>query len=104
MEALSFITLGSPHEVIKLLNGSNSLVMSAEILLARAYQMIGDMDKAKETLQIGIYQYMLTLLQLLPSYLVLFTDNEKHFNEISKRFLSVADVFHFTVNLIISKK
>ncbi len=94
MEALSLITLGSPNEVIKLLDESNSLVMSVEILLARAYQMIGNTDKAKETLQIEIYQYMLTLLQLLQSYLSLFLDDEKQFDEISKRFLAIANIFN----------
>ncbi|WP_425539002.1 helix-turn-helix domain-containing protein [Microaceticoccus formicicus] len=94
METLSLITLGYPDEVIKLLDESNSLVMSVEILLGKAYQMIGNTDKAKETLQIEIYQYMRTLLQLLHSYLSLFIDDEKQFDEISKRFLTIANIFN----------
>lgn len=37
---------------------------------------------------------MLTLLQLLQSYLSLFLDDEKQFDEISKRFLAIANIFN----------
>jgi transcriptional regulator with XRE-family HTH domain len=94
MEAVSLISLGKPKEVIDLLGESNSFVMSTEILLASAYQMTGKIDEAKRTLQIEIYQYFLTLFQLLQFYLSLCTDDEKLFDEISKRAWSIADVFH----------
>lgn len=94
MEAVSLISLGKPNEAIDLLGESNSLVMSAEILLASAYQMTGKTDEAKKTLQIEIYQYSLTLFQILQSYLSLYFNDEKQFDEIFERILSIADVFN----------
>lgn len=94
MEAFSLITLGFPEEVIELLGESHSLMLSSETLLATSYQIVGETEHAKETLQIGIYQYLWNLLQLLQSYLSLSTENEKEFDEISKRFLEIVDIFH----------
>lgn len=94
MEALSLSILGLPYEVIDLLDESNSLIMSSEALLASAYKMIGNADKAKKILQVEIYQYLCTLLQLLQSYLFLFIDEEKHFNEILERFLAISNIFN----------
>lgn len=82
------------REVIKSLDEPNSLLVSSEILLARAYEMMGNVDKASEILQIEIYQYLFTLLQLFQSYLSSAINDGKQFDEISKRFLAIADIFH----------
>ncbi len=93
MEAVSLMTLGLPNETINLLDESSSLVVSSKALLANAYQMIGNIDKAKETLQIEIYQYLLNLLQLLQSYMSALMDNMEVFSEVGERYLAIAKVF-----------
>ncbi len=55
--------------------------------------MIGNIDKAKETLQIEIYQYLLNLLQLLQSYMSALMDNMEVFSEVGERYLAIAKVF-----------
>ncbi len=93
LETFCLIALGLHHEVIKSLDEPNSLIVSSEILLARAYEMMGNVDKASEILQIEIYQYLFTLLQLFQSYLSSTINDGKQFDEISKRFLAIADIF-----------
>lgn len=93
LEGLCLISLGYPNEVIDLLDESDSMIISSKALLAKAYQMIGNVDESKKILQIEIYQYFLSLIQLLHSYLYLFFDDKDTFDEISKRFLGLADLF-----------
>lgn len=93
LEALCLSMLGLHHEVIELLDEPNPLLMSSEILLAKAYQMIGKPERAREILQIEIYQYLLTLLELFQSYLPLAIDDQEQFEEISRRFLEIANIF-----------
>lgn len=94
LEGLCLITLGSPGEVIALLDDAAPMILSSNTLLAKAYQMIGNVDQAKKILQVEIYQYFLGLLELLHSYLHLFFDDKDTFDEISKRYLGLADLFN----------
>lgn len=94
MEALALIMLNNPDATVKLLGESDLGVISSSKLLATAYSMIGNTIKAKEVLQIEIYQFLVALLQLLQSYLLLFIDDTASFEEIFNRFLSVAKVFN----------
>lgn len=94
LEAMSLSALGLSKDVIKLLDKPNSVLMSSEILLAKAHEMNGDITKAKEILQIEIYQYLLTLLQLLQSYLSLSFNDKGQFDEISKRIMIISKAFN----------
>lgn len=93
MEAVCTIALGNPQEVLDLLEGNNTPLTSCETLLASAYQMMSKVREAKTVLQIGIYQYMLGLIELLRSYLTLCADDADTFNEILRRACAVADAF-----------
>lgn len=94
MEALCLLSLGKPNEVLELLKESNTSLASTETLLASAYQMVGKANEAKAVLQVGAYQYMLALIELLKSYLTLCTDDVETFNEIYKRTLVIAETFN----------
>lgn len=96
VEAFSLTLLQAPAEVVQLLGDSDSLVFSSKEILATAYQMLGQSEKAKETLQIEIYQYLMIVLKLLQSYLSLMLAEEKEFEEIVTRFLALAEVFKLT--------
>lgn len=93
MEAFCALTLGDPNEVIKLLEGTSRKIISTESLLAQAYQMTGKPREAKSALQVGIYQYMLSLFGAFPDYLMLCTDDPEQFDETYRRALAVAEAF-----------
>lgn len=93
MEAFCLLKLGRGEEVTELLSDFIPLKMPSEPLLAEAYQMIGQNQKAKQILQAGIYQSVLELLNLLLSYTKLCVQDEPSFEETSHRILSIADSF-----------
>lgn len=93
MEAFCVLTLGNPHEVIKLLEGTSRKIISTETLLAQAYQMTGQSREAKSALQVGMYQHMISLLGIFPDYLMLCTDNLKQFEYTFTRAIAVAEAF-----------
>lgn len=93
MEAFCALTLGNAEEVIGLLDGISNKIISAETLLAPAYQMLGKQRQAKSVLQIGIYQHMGSLLDVLTNYLSLCTDEPEQFEETYRRALAVMDTF-----------
>lgn len=93
MEALCALTLGNPNEVLELFAEVSMQMHSPEAILAPAYQLIGKPEKAKAVLQAGIYQHILSLLDILPSYLALCTDEPERYDETYKRALAVAEAF-----------
>ncbi|MDR2940084.1 MAG: helix-turn-helix domain-containing protein [Clostridiales bacterium] len=93
LEATCALALGDPDEVLALLEGQMRPHGSPEGLLASAYQMSGKIKEAKAVLQVGVYQHMLSLLSLLPPYLILCTDEPGKYNEIYKRSLAIAEAF-----------
>lgn len=93
MEAFCALTLGNAQEVIELLEETSNKIISTEMLLAPAYQMIGKQRQAKSVLQVGIYQYMGALLGALTDYLPLCTDAPEQFEETYRRALAVAETF-----------
>lgn len=93
LEAYCALALGKPVETLEILGETSSLIMSSETLLASAYQMTGQEEKAKEILQSGIYQYMLLTFDLLNSYLSITTKDTKRYEEILQRLLQMAETF-----------
>jgi len=93
MEAFCALTLGNPNEVIGLFEGTSRKIISAETLLAQAYQMIGKLREAKSALQVGIYQHMGSLIGTLTDYLMLCIDEPEQFEETYRRVLAVIKAF-----------
>lgn len=94
MQASCLITLGNPNEALELLDGTNTPLLPAETLLSSAYQIIGKLEEAKEILQVGVYQHIIALFGLLPSYLMLCADDTARFEEIYSRTLVMAEAFN----------
>lgn len=94
MEIICLLTLGRPNEVLELIDEANLPMTTLEPLLATAYQMAGREAEAKRVLQIGVYQHLLALLNLMVSYLPLCTDEGERFEEGCRRFLTITDAFH----------
>ncbi len=93
MEALCLLTLGRPNEVLDLLEPTELSLTFSEPLLASAYKRMGKTDAAKSILQIGIYQSIIRLLNLLPSYLNLCLDQPIAFEETYKRIVAISEAF-----------
>ncbi|HEY5561414.1 MAG TPA: helix-turn-helix domain-containing protein [Clostridiaceae bacterium] len=93
MEALCYMILQQPQEVLDLLDGTMKPIPSDETILANAYYMTGNMQKAKAVLQISIYQHLLNILGDCPTYLLLHVGEVEKFEEILKRILCISDVF-----------
>jgi transcriptional regulator with XRE-family HTH domain len=94
MEAFCLVSLNEPQNAIDLLSENNNEVLSSASLLSRAYQMIGETEKATQTIQIEIYQFLITLLQLLQSYLPLLSGNEKGLRDILNKYQDIVKVFN----------
>ena len=94
MQAICYLTLQKPLEVLELLEGSSKPVMSTEVILSGAYQMKGDFKKAESVMQVGLYQYLGIILGLAPSYLASYMKDER-FEPLLARFLKVAEVFDY---------
>ncbi|MCI5901803.1 MAG: helix-turn-helix domain-containing protein [Blautia sp.] len=93
MEAFCALTLGNAEEVVELLEGTSNKIISTETLLAPAYQMLGRQKQAKSVLQTGIYQYMVSLFDVLSNYLPFCMDAPEQFEETCRRALAVVEAF-----------
>ncbi|MPW24368.1 helix-turn-helix domain-containing protein [Alkalibaculum sp. M08DMB] len=93
LEATCQMVLQQPIEVLELLDGTMKPLLGDEAILSAAYQMTGNLQKAKSVLQISIYQHLLIILGVCPNYLLLHVSDTEKFEEILHRILSVSQVF-----------
>lgn len=94
MESMVNIQRNQPEAVLELLGEDIRPLQQDNELIAAAYQMMGNMEKAKEIIQVGIYQYLLFLIQDSMSYMMLNTDDSAMCDEIIRRITVVMDAFH----------
>lgn len=94
MQATCYILLSQPAQVIDLLHDSNFSMPNETILLAQGQIMNGQSLEAKKTLQIGIYQTIMLLIQNL-MVLLQTTDisQTKEIEQIENRILTVSNIF-----------
>lgn len=93
MEANCYIALRDSQAAIELLEDMNKPLLAIENLLAVSYQMAGKINEAKSTLQIGIYQYVVSLFSLFPFYLMLCINEPKRYEEILHRAFLIEEAF-----------
>ena len=93
MEAYCFLALKKPEEVLSLLGGESLYSSRMEPLRASAYEMTGHREKARETLQVGIFQSLLALLEMLSSYLRLCIPDREAFDKTVQRITDTASAF-----------
>ena len=92
-EAVCYLMLQQPQEVLDLLGESIRPIPTDYKIVAQAYQMMGNVSKAKEVTQISMYQHLLALIGAAPDYLLLNADNSNKIEEILQRALSVAVIY-----------
>lgn len=93
IQALVELNLGNPAAVVDLLDGANDPPLGEEVLLASAYHLLGDGEKAKETSQVGIFSHLMGLLGTIPNYLMLNTDDYAKYDVIMERTLGLIELF-----------
>jgi len=93
LEAVSLLFLQRPEEVLDLLDGSMKPAVANETILAGAYQMTGRMEKAKDVLQIGLYQHLIGLFGIAAGYLALCQDAPERFETVWQRIHCIAGTF-----------
>lgn len=93
VEAFIALNLGNPEEAKELLGSVNDPLFGEEVLLAGAYAQTGDMDKAREITQTGIFRHLLGIVGDLPNYLMLHIEDKPRFQEILRRFQGLNQVF-----------
>lgn len=93
IEAICQLILGNAQGVIELLDGIMKPTSSNESLLASAYQMTGEMEKAKEVLQVGVYLKLVEMMGMIPSYLLLCQGDSSRFEGALGRAVTLAEVF-----------
>jgi transcriptional regulator with XRE-family HTH domain len=71
LRAYCLLALGDPASVIDLLDGGDTLVLSTEPLLAKAYALKGDNTRARELLQRYIFKCGASIVGAMPDLLAL---------------------------------
>lgn len=95
LEAACCIYTADPKGALELLEDSNNKVMIPnETLTAMAYQMLGKNENAKETLQISMYQYILSLIDAFELYSTFYMDDKEKFQEIFRRVFAITEAFN----------
>ena len=97
-----YLMMENPQEVLDLLGGEVHAIMQDAEMQAQAFQMKGDMEKAREALQVSMYQHLLMFVgdsALLVSWE---TESPAKADEVIRRTLKVMEIYqidklHFNV-------
>ena len=93
IEAICCLILQRPADVLELVAGTTRPSPSNETILANAYQMTGNIQKATEVMQAGIYQHLVELIGMMPGYLLLYQNDAERFEEILRRTICLTENF-----------
>jgi transcriptional regulator with XRE-family HTH domain len=93
IEAMCRLALGQPNIVLELLGENNKPISDDNTMIASAYQMTGNVKKAKAVLQVSLYQHLLHFTATAHAYLFLITDEPDRFEQTLQRFIQLAECF-----------
>ncbi len=93
LKALCYISTNRPIEAIDLLENIMEPLMQPETLLAKAYQMKGDREKAMEYLQGNAYVNLSSLLGLAADFFLMNSDQPEKVDMYYDIFIRLAEVF-----------
>lgn len=93
VEAVCYLMLQKPQEILNLLGESIRPILTDYEVIGQAYQMMGNISKAKEIAQVSMYQHLLALIGSTPAYLMLNADDNNKIEEILYRSLAVAEIY-----------
>lgn len=78
IEAVAYMQLGKPEEVLELLGNDINYPLDANQLIATAHRMLGDSHKAKEIIQVSYYQNLLQLISYATEAMMLEIENNDY--------------------------
>ena len=93
IESTCYLMLNQPAKVMELVGETVRPFPTDTEMLAQAYQMAGNPDKARQVLQISSYQHLLMLVSTTPSYLMLNASDLHRVETILTRTLGVAELY-----------
>lgn len=91
MEAVCYTMLNQPSKIVDLLQDSKFPMTNETVLLAQGQMMNGQVDEARETLQIGAYQMLISLIENLLGLWQ--SADASQAEEVERRILAVSDAF-----------
>jgi transcriptional regulator with XRE-family HTH domain len=93
LQSYCYLALNQPVNTIDLLDGIDEPMMSRLPLLAKAYQMKGDLPKARGLLQGYIYGNLASILGVLPDFMGLYLDDPARTDDGFGKFTAVGKIF-----------
>ncbi|MFK4294740.1 transcriptional regulator with XRE-family HTH domain [Bacillus sp. RC240] len=92
-QATCYLILNRPNEVLQLLGETIRPNFPEEDLIAKAYQMLGNTEKANEMMQISMYQHLIQLVATIPNYVVVNASNAEKVEVILNRAFMLIDMY-----------
>ena len=96
MQALTYILKEEPATVLELLGNDVAMQLGTDQLVATAQMMLGKTEKAKEILQVSMYQQLLSMISSGTESLLLEVSNEHYFDETVRRIELIISTFNIT--------
>lgn len=94
LQAVCYLSLQQPVQAIDLLERPDDLSsMHSEVMLVKAYQMKGDLDKAMEYLQGYVYVNLMSILGAAPDFYRMYADNPVKLDRIYGIFRGLTELF-----------
>ena len=93
MEAMCLLFLNRFNEALELLGEPDFSFTSDEPIFASAYRLSGETQKAKGILQVGMYQHVVVLMNLLVIYLNMVVEEPEKFNETRSKAYALIEAF-----------
>lgn len=107
IHAICLLIQNKPSEVVNLLDDTDYPSFASDgSILANAYTLLGNIGRAKEVLQTGMYEKLLSILNTAPMLISINADKPEKVDEIIKRMFAMADIFqieklHFNTMLLL---
>ncbi|WAA12877.1 helix-turn-helix domain-containing protein [Fervidibacillus halotolerans] len=93
LKAICHLSLGQPNMAIEILEDVKELPMNEDVLLAKAYQMKGDYEKAKGLLQAQIFKNLIGIFQAYPDLISLYSDELEKMEDFFQQAIELGKVF-----------
>lgn len=93
LQAVVYLLLKEPEKILALLGDTLQPAVGDEMVLSNAFQMMGDIEQAKRTLQVNMYQSLLNMVGTAHSYILLTVDKVEEFEETIHRMEGVTSLF-----------
>ena len=104
LECIIYTVLNRPEETLRVLGEEARPISQDAELIGASFQMMGNMEKADEIIQVCTFQHLLFMIQDSVSYMMINTDKKELCEETIKRLLGVMELYqienlHFSTAL-----